>query len=171
MKQEIVLPKFTLPGERPNWLMRAVWAVGGLLVVQMGVLGLVLWKRQSSETDARLAAERTRAAELAHAQTVARAALKVAPPTTTTTTSSSTAAVQPQAAAEKTSMASVAPSETNGVKGAERRGAARKIHHRGRRGKLLAKASTTRGASKRGSAAASAKSGNDTVDELLRRFK
>lgn len=47
MKQDLVLPKFKLPGTRSSWVAKALWIGGGLVAVQLVALALVLWKNQN----------------------------------------------------------------------------------------------------------------------------
>lgn len=44
MKQEYVLPKLRVPGH-PNWLVRGLWVVGGIVTVWLSVLAFAIWKR------------------------------------------------------------------------------------------------------------------------------
>ena len=44
MKQEIVLPKFKVPGQT-NWLMRGLWIAGGVVLLQVVVVAVVLSRR------------------------------------------------------------------------------------------------------------------------------
>jgi hypothetical protein len=47
MQQEkLVLPKFTMPGQR-NWMAWALASVGGLVVVSLIVFGVVVWKNKT----------------------------------------------------------------------------------------------------------------------------
>jgi hypothetical protein len=50
MNQRLVLPKFSLPGHRPHWMMIALWAVVGLVVVQVGVFATMALRHQGART-------------------------------------------------------------------------------------------------------------------------
>jgi hypothetical protein len=49
MKQEYVLPKFRIPGQ-PNWLVRGVWALAGVVTISLGALGVAYWRRTAAAT-------------------------------------------------------------------------------------------------------------------------
>jgi hypothetical protein len=49
MKEAMVSPKFTVPGDRSRWIVRALWASVGLVAVQGTVLTVALFRRQAAE--------------------------------------------------------------------------------------------------------------------------
>ena len=78
MKQEIVLPKFKVPGQT-NWLMRGLWIAGAVVLVQAVVVAVVLSRKSGAKEEAeRIASEQQRAQQAEQAAAAAAATTKPA---------------------------------------------------------------------------------------------
>ena len=186
MKQDVVLPKFKIPGQT-NWLIRGLWIAGGLVAIQLvAVAGFFLWKR-SSEEAVQAAATAARTQALAEAQQQAAAAPKPATPPAKSAAKSMSGSTMPAS----TTMAAAPGSRVGAGAGV---GAKRPATLRGagkggvvKRGKLgragsryaLRRRSAARGKSfarsapaRAGAPKAKAAGGkSDAIDDILRKFK
>jgi hypothetical protein len=142
MQQEkLVLPKFTVPGQR-NWMPWALAGVGGLVVVSVIAFSMVVWKNKSAPTAA-----------------AAPVPAKVVEPT------AAAAPTAVPAAQPRTALAAVATPPADLAKEeapAARPAKAHRSHH-GHGSKSLARAG--------GSPHARSSGKNDAIDELLKKFK
>jgi hypothetical protein len=153
MREKVVLPKFRVPGMRSHWAMRALWIVGGLVLVQMGVFALIIMKQPGAE-----AADATAAAPIAAASPAAASAPGAKALVQDPANPSVKTPEAPPSAPTATASASDAP-----VRGKRLR---RHSYRHARRssaasGKVLAKAGGPSKKSKK----------PDAIDELLKRFK
>lgn len=48
MKQDVILPKLNLPGQS-TWLMKGLWIAGGVVVIQVAVVGTLLLRDRPSQ--------------------------------------------------------------------------------------------------------------------------
>jgi hypothetical protein len=172
MKQEIVLPKFKIPGQT-NWLVRGLWIGGGVVVLLSAVVVFAL-NRQGQLQQERIAAEAQRVQ--AEQAAIAAAATKPAPKTdraTATRTLAATKAPLPGTALE---------TGKSGALSKPRAGLPGKGKARARAGYTLRKKSTrqsrlyaTKAAAKGGARPAPkakpAGKGGDAIDDILRNFK
>lgn len=146
MKQDLVLPKFKLPGTRTTWVTKALWVGGGLVVLQLGALALVLWKNQSAGAPPTVVV----AAPIPPVVVTARPVAPVH------------AQAAPALAVTKTADVTPAPTKVSARK-------ARSSHRVGKSSsRTLAKASPL--ASKTAPKKADAPR-NDAIDDLLKKFK
>lgn len=171
MKQEIVLPKFKIPGQA-NWLVRGIWIGGGVVVLLTVVVVWALAKQTGLEE-----AQAARQQEDARKAAAAAAAAAVAPkptkpvagrPLGAKTLATSTAPAKPGMAPAKT------PTKAHARAGHTAR---KKI----RGGKLFATKAGARSrtkAARAGSRPAAVKpkpkaggKGGDAIDDILRNFK
>jgi hypothetical protein len=174
MKQEIVLPKFKLPGQGPSWPMRALWVAGGLVGLQVAVLGVALSKKRAAQEAALVAAPQAPA--VAAPSLGIRAAVAAPAPNDrlgTDTAAPTPTAAEAAAAAAPTGAASSAPIAEKAQKADRPSRSGKRAAVKGRRassrgGKMLAKATPT---SRNAGPARKSDSKNDTIDDLLRRFK
>jgi hypothetical protein len=168
MKQEIVLPKFKVPGQR-NWLVTGLWIAGAVVLLQAVIVGAILWRHQGKDIGNGANAEGAQALGGKASPEAAPAAAKAAP-----AANAAPAAVKPRQ--EKPVLANQNPV-------AAKAALAGKPHARGghglrkksaRSGKLLARSAAGR-ASARPAKAAAAKpargKGGDAIDEILKKFK
>jgi hypothetical protein len=192
MKQEIVLPKFKIPGQT-SWLVRGLWIAGGLVAIQVVAMGFYLWDRNTKalQEQTRIVAAREQAAIAAQQQVAAAAA--AAPPSRVVPRAESPAipATTTMAAAPRGPERSLSKPVTRaGLKARYKgKGAYRGSHASARkkpaarpltRNQLLARSEARRAAgaaaarggktSGRTPAKASAKRG-DAIDDILRKFK
>jgi hypothetical protein len=171
MKQEIVLPKFKIPGQT-NWLVRGLWIGGGVVVLLSAVVVFAL-NRQGQLQQERMAAEAQRVQ--AEQAAIAAAATKPAPRTdraAATTTLAATKAPLPRTALE-TGKSDALSKPRPGLTG--------KGKARARAGYTLRKKSTrqsrlyaTKAAAKtvaRPAPKAKTGKGGDAIDDILRNFK
>jgi hypothetical protein len=159
MKQDIVLPKFNLPGNRSSWVVRGLWIGGGLVALQMVLVVVALWRHQTT-VQTQLVLEQQRLAAAAADRPV-KAAVPTAAPV-------AAVAVAPAA---QPAVAAAAPATNEEKTAGQRAGRARKGSQRAN--KLLARAGASRSSGSRvaGKAPASGGHSNDAIDELLRKFK
>jgi hypothetical protein len=172
MKQEIVLPKFKIPGQT-NWLVRGLWIGGGLVVVLTGLVLFALNRKQQEAVEAQRiqeqAAVAAAAAEAAKAAPAPRPARVVASKTLATKAPLSGAALG---------------SEKPGLVGKPRAGLTGKgkMKARARAGYTVRKKPTRASkayatkAARGGGAKAAPKAkpgakGGDAIDDILRGFK
>jgi hypothetical protein len=168
MKQEIVLPKFKIPGQT-NWLVRGLWIGGGLVVVLVGLVVFGLNQRKELELEQARKAQAEQAAAAAAAQTAAAAP-----------------APRPARAASKPTLATKAPlsgaalaSAKPGVVGKPRAGLTGKgkMKARARAGYTVRKKPTRASkvypakAARGGAKAKPGAKGGDAIDDILRGFK
>jgi hypothetical protein len=174
MKQEIVLPKFKIPGQT-NWLVRGLWIGGGLVVVMAGLVVFALARRNEKVAEQ---AQRVQAAQAAAAAAAIEAA-KVAPEAKPARVAAS------KTLASKAPMSGAALVNTKpGVVAKPRAGLTSKgkMKARNRAGYTLRKKSTrssklystkaaARGGAKPAPKAKPGAKGGDAIDDILRGFK
>jgi hypothetical protein len=170
MKQEIVLPKFKIPGQT-NWLVRGLW-IGGGVVVLLTVLVVLGLAKQKGEQEA--AAQRLQAEQQAAAAAAATAAQAPAPkPVRAASKTLATKAPLTQAALETGKPGALAKPRAGlgGKTKARARAGYRKKP--ARQSKLFAtKAAAKSGARPAAAKAPAAKAGKgDAIDDILRNFK
>jgi hypothetical protein len=150
MREKVVLPKFRVPGMRSHWAMRALWIVGGLVLVQMGVFALIIMRQPGAE-----------AADVSAANAAPAAPVTASAPAATETAPAPVTAKPAGKPAE--APAATASAESAPLKGKRFR---RHSYRHARRSsaasaKVLAKAGGPAKQSKK----------TDAIDELLKRFK
>jgi hypothetical protein len=159
MKQEIVLPKFKIPGQT-NWLVRGLWIGGGVVVLLTFVVVWALTKQRSQEAQAaRDLARQTQLAAAAQAAAPAAAPVKPA------------AAGRPLATrAAEPGKPAAAPLVAGKTKSAARAG------HLGRKkptrqAKLFTTKTAARAAARPAPKPKAAGGKGDAIDDILRNFK
>jgi hypothetical protein len=158
MHAKVVLPDFRLPGQRPHIAVRALWIMGGLLVLSMLGLGGALWRRQTIDSAARLAAHRANVAARERAG-AAPAAVAVSPVAAATDT------VALAAAAPTAEQLSAAPASRAPRAHVRHRRAGARHGGNSMKGRTLARAAD------RSSKKPLAKKDDAAIDRLLRQFK
>lgn len=173
MKQEIVLPKFKIPGQT-NWLVRGLWIGGGLVVVLAGlvVFGLSRQKQQEAEFQA---AQRIQAEQAAAAAAAAQAAAAAPKPARVAGSKTLATKAPLSGAALVSAKPGVAPKARAGLT------AKGKMKARARAGYTARKKSTrasklyatkaARGGAKPAPKAKPGAKGGDAIDDILRGFK
>lgn len=165
MRQPIVLPKFTLPGDRAHWAVRTLWIAGGLVVVQAGFLGLAVLRHQSAATVASSQAA-TLVERVAVKPPVASAAAVAPAPSV-----ASTSAIAQETPAQPAALAAAVGAPESGPRAGHsaRKAASHRLRHSARSGKLLAAAGASQ--SRAGKVVAKKSTKPDAIDDLLRKFK
>jgi hypothetical protein len=170
MKQEIVLPKFKIPGQT-NWLVRGLWIGGGVVVLLSAVVVFAL-NRQGQLQQARIAAEAQRAQ--AEQAAIAAAATRPAPKTdraAAARTLAATKAPLPRTALE-TGKSDALSKPRAGLTG---KGKARAGYTLRKKSTRQSRLYATKAAAKTGARPApkakSAGKGGDAIDDILRNFK
>jgi hypothetical protein len=183
MKQEIVLPKFKVPGQR-NWLVTGLWIAGGVVLLQAVIVGAILMRHQDKEGGNGAKAEGAPApadeqAAMAQKAAQPRADAKAATKATTKATTTTARTDKPVLANQHP--AAVKPASALAGKPHARGGhGLRKKAARSKSNKLMARsagnrpgarpAKTTARATTRSGKAAGGK-GGDAIDEILKGFK
>lgn len=169
MKQEIVLPKFKIPGQT-NWLVRGLWIGGGLVVVLTGLVmfGLNQRKQQELAQAERLKqqAAAAAAAQAAQAAPAPKAARATAKPTLATKAPLSGAAL----ASKPGEVGKPSPALTAKGKKARARAGYTLRKKPSRASKVYATKAARSGAKPAAKAKPGAK-GGDAIDDILRGFK
>jgi hypothetical protein len=155
MKQEIVLPKFKVPGQR-NWLVTGLWIAGGLVLLQAVIVGAFLWRHQA-KVEAKAAQAVLEKEQLAAALEKEKAVKPVRP--------SKGLAGKPVLTGQKPLVAKATPGAVPAEKPHARAGLRKKAV---RQSKLFAKSpARARGAKPK----AGGGKGGDAIDEILKKFK
>jgi hypothetical protein len=188
MKQEIVLPKFKIPGQT-SWLVRGLWIAGGLVAIQVVAMGFYLWDRNNKalEEQTRVVAAREQAAIAAQQQAAAAAAAAPAPPPKRPVARAENPAIPATtamaAAPRGPERALAKPATRAGMKARYKGKGAYRGGHVGLRRKpgaralsrdqLLARSEARRAAAARGgrTPAKSPAKRSDAIDDILRKFK
>ena len=175
MKQEIVLPKFKIPGQT-NWLLRGLWIGGGLVVVLAGLVVFLAKQKNERAAQASVQAQRIQAEQAAAAAAEAQKATVPAKPARV---------VGSKTLATKAPLSGAAlVSAKPGMVGKPRAGLTGKgkMKARARAGYTLRKKPTrasklystkagARGAAKPAPKAKPGAKGGDAIDDILRGFK
>ena len=157
MGQQVILPKFELPGDKPHWAVRAAWIAGGLLLISVIGLGAAVMHRNSVETQAHLAKAEALARIKSEAEAKVAAAAAAARASKEAEIAAKAAAIEAAAAAKAKAKADAAALAATGDDGSTK-GAPKSSHgHHGKArpgkgGKTVAKADSSSSKSSGGSA-------------------
>ena len=166
MSEKVVLPKFDLPGDRMHPAMKAFFAVCGLMVAAMLVLGGALWHRRSLQLAAEARQEALIAARMAEANAAAEAA-KARAAEAAARAAAAQAAAQARLAARTGAASAPAAVPAAGGDGKPSALGRHHTHHRGAAGKTVAKADDKKSTAK----TAGEKRDDAAIDKLLASFK
>jgi hypothetical protein len=173
MSEKVVLPNFDLPRDSTRLAMRALWIMGGVVVVATLVLGLAMWHHRSLELataqEAAAKAEAARRAAMAPPPAPApKVVAKTTAPGGSSTTLANVAGGSPAAAAP-----AAADAERPAARAHSRRGSKAGRGH-GMRGAALLEKLDGKGAKATASkpakpAGGHAKADDDFIDSLLKK--
>jgi len=164
MSEKVVLPKFDLPGKQMHPAVKLLWAVGAMLTLSMGALGLALWRHHAME----VAEENRKEAEIAAKTAEANAAAEAAKARQAEAAAKVALAEANAKAAANAKLAAAQEAKA----GASSAGAHKHSgHHAAKAGAKTTVAKAGAGDDKPKSAGKSTKKGDDVVDKLLASFK
>ncbi len=174
MKQQIAMPKFKMPGQAGHWGLRALWIIGGLVVVQAVFLGVAFSRHQSAQ-----AAALASTLELERVRVAAEAAARLAVPPAAPSTQGTTATLAKAGSPTEQTAAEVTPNDAGKTLATSVDGPSPKSGRRAHRASTsphatkVAKAGGGHKTTAGGKASTAAASGgkSDLIDDLLKKFK
>lgn len=164
MGQNVVLPKFELPGDKPNWVVRIAWITGGLLVFALAGLTFAIMHHRTLESQAEQAKVEAAAKVKAEAEAKVAAAAAAARAAKEAELRAKVAASSEALAANTVPSAASDPGSAPAAKSTRR-------HHGRSSASKTPKADGIKTASKSSTPKKSDPKKPDAIDELLSKMK